>query len=177
MLSRNLTYSSKRHFTKRSRNFISRSVSWYYSLLLWLLWRFNNQHLRHHQIEVIFIHPNSVSRSLYPSFSLSPPSWRDCHIFLIPSPNLSNQSSGHTCFHILCVSFPPLPIQSILSFTRPYIHTFIPSVHCLTRRKIRLIESNAKCRYLKSWPVKGLCGRSFWGPSSEVFVWGGVAAL
>ena len=33
-------------------------------------------------------------------------------------------------------------------------------------RKIRLIESNAKCRYLKNWLVKGLCGRcvSLWGP-------------
>ncbi len=29
------------------------------------------------------------------------------------------------------------------------------------RRKIRLIESNAICRYLKNWPVKGLCGRCF----------------
>ena len=29
------------------------------------------------------------------------------------------------------------------------------------RRKIRLIESNVKCRYLKNWPVKGLCGRCF----------------
>ncbi len=29
------------------------------------------------------------------------------------------------------------------------------------RRKIRLIESNAKCRYLKIWPVNGLCGSCF----------------
>jgi hypothetical protein len=29
------------------------------------------------------------------------------------------------------------------------------------RRKIRLIESNAKCRYLKNWHVKGICGRCF----------------
>ncbi len=29
------------------------------------------------------------------------------------------------------------------------------------RRKIRLIECNAKCRYLKNWPVKGLCCRCF----------------
>ncbi len=29
------------------------------------------------------------------------------------------------------------------------------------QRKIRLIEGNAKCRYLKNWPVKGLCGRCF----------------
>ncbi len=30
----------------------------------------------------------------------------------------------------------------------------------LARRKIRLIESNAKCRYSKKFlPVKGLCGR------------------
>jgi hypothetical protein len=29
------------------------------------------------------------------------------------------------------------------------------------RRKIRLIECNAKCRYLKNWPLKGLCGRCF----------------
>jgi hypothetical protein len=28
-------------------------------------------------------------------------------------------------------------------------------------RKIRLIECNAKCRYLKNLPVKGLCGRCF----------------
>jgi hypothetical protein len=27
------------------------------------------------------------------------------------------------------------------------------------RRKIRLIEGNAKCRYLKNLPVKGICGR------------------
>jgi hypothetical protein len=27
------------------------------------------------------------------------------------------------------------------------------------RRKIRLIEGNAKCRHLKNWPVNGLCGR------------------
>jgi hypothetical protein len=34
------------------------------------------------------------------------------------------------------------------------------------RRKIRIIEGNAKCRHLKNWPVKGLCGRclSVWGP-------------
>ncbi len=35
-----------------------------------------------------------------------------------------------------------------------------------TLRKIRLIECNAKCRYLKNfWPVKGLCGiyLSAWG--------------
>jgi len=29
----------------------------------------------------------------------------------------------------------------------------------LERRNIRLIEGNAKCRHLKKWPVKGLCGR------------------
>jgi hypothetical protein len=29
-------------------------------------------------------------------------------------------------------------------------------------RKIILIESNAKCRYLKKWPVKRLCGRCFY---------------
>ncbi len=29
----------------------------------------------------------------------------------------------------------------------------------LRLRKIRLIECNAKCRYLKNWHVKGLCGR------------------
>ncbi len=28
-------------------------------------------------------------------------------------------------------------------------------------RKITLKESNAKCRYLKKWPVKELCGRCF----------------
>ncbi len=29
------------------------------------------------------------------------------------------------------------------------------------RRKIRLIESNVICRFLKKFPVKGLCGRCF----------------
>jgi hypothetical protein len=29
----------------------------------------------------------------------------------------------------------------------------------VSRRKIRLIEGNAKCRYKKNWPVKGLRGR------------------
>jgi hypothetical protein len=29
----------------------------------------------------------------------------------------------------------------------------------LEHRKRRLIEGNAKCRHLKKWPVKGLCGR------------------
>ncbi len=29
----------------------------------------------------------------------------------------------------------------------------------LQRRKIRLIESNAKCRHVRNLPVKGLCGR------------------
>ncbi len=35
-----------------------------------------------------------------------------------------------------------------------------------SRRKIRLIEDNAKCRHLKNWSVQGLCGRclSVWGP-------------
>jgi hypothetical protein len=27
------------------------------------------------------------------------------------------------------------------------------------RRKMRLLKGNAKCRHLKNWPVKGLCGR------------------
>jgi hypothetical protein len=32
---------------------------------------------------------------------------------------------------------------------------------CWHRRKIRLVECNAKCRYPKYWPVKGLSGRCF----------------
>ncbi len=37
------------------------------------------------------------------------------------------------------------------------------------RRKIRLIEGNAKCRHLKNWSVKILCGRclSVWGPGDH----------
>jgi hypothetical protein len=31
----------------------------------------------------------------------------------------------------------------------------------IKRRKIRLIESNAKCRYRKNLPVKGICGWCF----------------
>ncbi len=37
----------------------------------------------------------------------------------------------------------------------------LSSACILYRRKIRLIECNAKCRYLKNWPVTGLCGRCF----------------
>ncbi len=29
------------------------------------------------------------------------------------------------------------------------------------RRKIRLIEDNARCHHLQNWPTKGLCGRCF----------------
>jgi hypothetical protein len=38
-----------------------------------------------------------------------------------------------------------------------------------TRRKIRFIEGNAKCRHLKNWHVKRLCGRclSVWGPEPQ----------
>ncbi len=34
-------------------------------------------------------------------------------------------------------------------------------VHVYIRRKTRLIESNAKCRYLNNWLGKGLCCRCF----------------
>ncbi len=38
------------------------------------------------------------------------------------------------------------------------------------RRKIRLLEDNAKCCDLKTWPVKGLCDRclSVWSPDSHI---------
>jgi hypothetical protein len=41
----------------------------------------------------------------------------------------------------------------------------------ITRRKIRLIESYDKCRYLKNWPVKGLLRQVFYlseAPSPRV---------
>ncbi len=40
------------------------------------------------------------------------------------------------------------------------------------RRKIRLIESNAKYRYLKKLPVKGLCGRCFICLRPRPLLWG-----
>ncbi len=48
------------------------------------------------------------------------------------------------------------------------------------RRKIRLKESNAKCRYLKNLPVKGTLRQVFTclrPPPLLDFVWGGVAIL
>ncbi len=42
------------------------------------------------------------------------------------------------------------------------------------------MDTKRKCRHLKIWPVKGLCGRclSVWGPLlSQVFVSGGLAIL
>ncbi len=42
-----------------------------------------------------------------------------------------------------------------------------PRLWSVERRKIRLVKVNAKCRHLKNWPEKGLCGRclSVWGPN------------
>ncbi len=37
--------------------------------------------------------------------------------------------------------------------------TVTPMYQYRRRRKIRLIESKAKCNYLKNLPLKGLCGR------------------
>jgi hypothetical protein len=50
------------------------------------------------------------------------------------------------------------------------------ATYCTDRRNIRLIEGNAKCRHLKDWPVKGLCGRclSVWGPFPPRFSFGVV---
>ncbi len=44
-------------------------------------------------------------------------------------------------------------------------------------RKIRLIECNAKCRYLKSLPVKGLCGRCFFCLSPPPLLWPHIPQL
>ncbi len=46
---------------------------------------------------------------------------------------------------------------------RGWWYTFL---YCFGRRKIRLIEGNARCRQLKNWPVKGLFDSclSVWGP-------------
>jgi serine/threonine protein kinase len=40
----------------------------------------------------------------------------------------------------------------------------------ITRRRIRLIEGNTKCRHLKKFTCKGLCGRclSVWGPEPHI---------
>ncbi len=56
----------------------------------------------------------------------------------------------------------PLCWESILGLLKRSTNTGADALlMCLGRRKIRLIESNAKCRYLKNWPVKGHCGRCF----------------
>ncbi len=49
---------------------------------------------------------------------------------------------------------------SIINVHLPFLYIIC---HCLdfARRKIRLIECNAKCRDLKNLPVKGHCGRCF----------------
>ncbi len=50
------------------------------------------------------------------------------------------------------------------------------SAESSNRRKIRLIEDNAKCLHLKNWHVKRLCGRVFsvWGPSPPRTLFGVV---
>ncbi len=43
---------------------------------------------------------------------------------------------------------------------------------------INYIDTKAKCRHLKKWPVEGLCGRCYLSavPSPpRIFVWGGLA--
>ncbi len=53
------------------------------------------------------------------------------------------------------------------------------AIHSSERRKIRLIESNAKCRYLKKLNCKGPLrqGVHLSEAPSQVFVWGGKAIL
>jgi hypothetical protein len=42
-----------------------------------------------------------------------------------------------------------------------YEYIYLINLEGRVRRKIRLIEGNAKCRHLKNLPVKGLCGRCY----------------
>ncbi len=66
-------------------------------------------------------------------------------------------------------------------FTKAFGFDSLPVIRCLRkyaggccRGEITLTESHAKCRYLKNWPVKGLCASclSVRGPlPSKVFVW------
>jgi hypothetical protein len=44
---------------------------------------------------------------------------------------------------------------------RLYLFSFFFCTLNSDRRKNRLVEYNAKCRYLQKWPVKGLSGRCF----------------
>jgi hypothetical protein len=59
-------------------------------------------------------------------------------------------------------------------------HTHIFKKHIINmhvyanRRKVRLIENNDKCRYLKNWHVKGLCIRCFFCRSPPRFLFGVV---
>jgi hypothetical protein len=62
-----------------------------------------------------------------------------------------------------------------------YVHIFVWRVLCFTykkvsRRKIRLIESNAKCRYLKKFTCKGTLRQVFClseAPSILTHTWKG----
>ncbi len=61
-------------------------------------------------------------------------------------------------FHWLNPSWPGIYTSALGGFT-------LPGGDTSARRKLRLIEGNAKCRHLKNGLVKGLCGRclSAWG--------------
>jgi hypothetical protein len=59
------------------------------------------------------------------------------------------------------VSLEPEKINNYQLFQKEFSITddTAPHIYSTYRRKIRLIEGNAKCRHLKKLTVQGLCGR------------------
>jgi hypothetical protein len=60
------------------------------------------------------------------------------------------------CVHT-CINWAMYELNNISKHQQSSTNFFV----CQGRRKIRLIECIAKCRYLKNLSVKGLCGRCF----------------
>jgi hypothetical protein len=54
---------------------------------------------------------------------------------------------------------PTYPLIISLSALLYFLPPLPPSLQGSNRRKIRLIEGNAKCRHQKKLPMKGRCGR------------------
>ncbi len=89
--------------------------------------------------------------------------------------------SSQVYFHIIMLFWLPSSFNKGFIFgSTIFIHLFPADSWTSQVVLFNYIDTKAKCRHLKSWPVKGLCGRflSVWGPLlSNVFVWGGLSIL
>ncbi len=80
--------------------------------------------------------------------------WNRCKIHrYLAGPWKLQKLSLYNVHILLCIHFVSLCVKSYIP------NTTLSRISTSNRRKIRLRKENAKCRYLKNLPVKGLCYR------------------